>query len=119
MDLTQYHIAYKNKFEAATASVKKSINDFNNRKCCDTCEGSILLGMAAHMTKFQINSVSEMMAAMFFSSGYFSRFEVSKKKNCDYLVKFYMKKMTDEEKKDALEIPDDTEQSDPVAEPMD
>ena len=99
--------------------VEKSINDYNNKSCCVSCEIGVHLGMAAHMSRFQVNSVSEMMAAMFFSSGFFSRFEVSKKKNCDYLVKFYMKKMTDEEKKDALEIPDDTEQSDPVAEPMD
>jgi len=75
--------------------------------------------MSGDLSMHKITSINDMMGAMFYSSGFFSKFITSKKKNCDYIVKVHMKKMTDEEKKYALEIPDDTEQSDPVAEPMD
>jgi len=124
MDLTQYHIAYDLKFEEVSKTVKKAISDYNNRIGRAAGFG-VVLGMDGDLPLHKIDSINDMMGQMLWSSGFLSKIHVSKEnhvlkeKKHDYIVKVFMKKMTDEEKKHALAHPDDTEQSDPVAEPMD
>lgn len=123
MDLTQYNRAYKLKFEEVSKTVKNSISDYD-KHCGGYAGFAVVLGMDGDLPVHKIDSINDMMGQMLWSSGFLSKIHVSKKKNCDYIVKVYMKKMTDEEKKDALAPPDDTEQSDteqsdPVTEPMD
>ena len=118
MDLTQYHRVYALKFEEVSKTVKKAISDYNDRIGRAAGFG-VVLGMDGDLPLHRIDSLNDMMGQMLWSSGFLCKIHVSKEKKHDYIVKVFMKKMTDEEKKHALAHPDDTEQSDPVAEPMD
>jgi len=106
VDLTFYNKKHQNDIDFASKKVQEFLETYQEEKCCAECEvyQNYTLSVS-DMPRHKYEAMHNLMGALFFSSGFWSKFEITKYKN-DYKVKLWLKVMTPEEKEKALFIPD-------------
>jgi len=106
VDLTFYNKKHQNDIDFASKKVQEFLETYQEEKCCAECEVFQNYTVSvSDMPRHKYEAMHDLMVALFFSSGFWSKFEMIKHKN-EYKVKLWLKVMTPEEKEKALFIPD-------------
>jgi len=81
--------------------VKEFIEKYETEACCADCEiTSQYTVTGSNIPKARYQALHDMMGAILYSSGFWSKFSMSKNQS-DWQISRYMKRMTPEEKENA------------------
>lgn len=105
VDLTFFNKKYQKDVELASKKVQEWITLYTERECCANCDAYIIFNVSVRTVKARYEAIHELMAAILFSSGFWSKFKMTKKTN-EYEITLWMKAMTAEEKESALSSTD-------------
>ena len=105
VDLTFYNKKHQQDVEFASKKVQEWITAYTERECCINCEAHIIFNVPVRTVKVKYEAIHHLMGSIFFSSGFWSKFEMTKK-TTEYEVNLWLKAMTPEEKEKALFSPD-------------
>lgn len=105
LDLTFFNKKHQNAVEFASKKVQEFLKSYEEEQCCAQCEVYQKYTVSvSDMPRAKYEAIHDMMGAMFYSSGFWSKFEMTKHYS-NYKITLWLQAMTPEEKEKALFIP--------------